>query len=56
MEVCINSKGVFVDGTEIKNVTRVDVINLNPVTDMEVVLHITANKIEVNHKNMGVKE
>ena len=56
MKVSITSKGVFVGGQEIKNVIRADVINLNPLGDAEVVLHITASEGEVDHKHLGVKE
>lgn len=56
MKIEVNSKGVFADGNKIDNVTRVDVINLSPVADTEVVIHIAANEIEVDHKNMKVRE
>lgn len=56
MKISITREGVFADGVKINNVTRVDVMNLNPIEDMEVVLHIAASEIEVNHKRLGVKE
>ena len=56
MKIAITPKGVWVDGEKINNVTRVDVINLNPAEDMEVVLHIAASEIEVDYKRMGIKE
>ena len=56
MKISIIPGGVFVDGVKINNVTRVDVMNLNPIEDMEVVLHIAASEIEVDHKRLGIKE
>ena len=55
MKVAITRKGVFVDGTKIDNVTRVDVMNLNPIEDTEVVLHIAASEIEVDHGKLGIR-
>ncbi len=53
MKVSISSKGVLVDGVEVKNVTRADVINLNPIERMEVVLHISADEVEADYKWLG---
>lgn len=53
MKVSITDKGVFVDDVEVKNVTRADVINLNPIENMEVVLHISADEVEVDYKWLG---
>ncbi len=53
MKVSITGKGVFVDDVEVKNVTRADVINLNPIENMEVVLHISADEVEVDYKWLG---
>lgn len=55
MKIAITPEGVFADGTKINNVTRVDVVNLNPIEDMEVVLHVAVSEIEVDHKRLGVK-
>lgn len=56
MKITVNEKGVFVDGVKVDKVTRVDVINLNPTDDMEVVLHIAASEIEVDYKTLAVRE
>lgn len=56
MKGSITDKGVFVDGTKIDRVTRVDVVNLNPQDDSEVILYIMASEVEVDHKHLGVRE
>lgn len=56
MKISINNNGVFLDGQKVTEVTRVDVINLNPITDMEVVLHIAASEIEVDYQKLSVRE
>lgn len=53
MKISITAKGVFVDGVEVKNVTHADVKNLNPNEQMEVVLHISADEVEVNYRWLG---
>lgn len=55
MKISITNKGVFVGETEIKNVTRVDVINLNLLEDMEAVLHVAVSKIEIDYQNLGAR-
>ena len=56
MKIEISAGGVFIDGIKIKKVIKADVINLNPYGDAEVVLHIAADEIEVNHKPLGIRE
>lgn len=56
MKISVTSKGIFVGGAEIKNVTRIGVINLNPNEDMEVVLHVATSEIEIDYRNLGARE
>lgn len=56
MKVSVTDKGVFVNGIKLDRVTRVDVVNLNPQDDAEVVIHIAASEIEIDHKHLGVRE
>ncbi len=56
MKVSVTKEGVFVDGHKVDNIIRVDVINLNPLGEAEVVLHIAADEVEIDHKHLGIKE
>ena len=53
MKVSITQKGVFVDGQEIKNVVSADVVNLQPDGPAKVVLCISTDEVEVDHKWLG---
>lgn len=55
MHIEVNNKGVFIDGHKVERVCRVDVINLNPIEDMEVVIHIPASEIEVDYQKLAVR-
>lgn len=55
MKISITPKGIFADGAKIKNVTRVDVINLNPTEDMEVVFHVATSELEIDYQNLNAE-
>lgn len=47
MKIAINDSGVFLDEQPILNCTRVDIKNICPIDRMEVVLHVMADKADV---------
>lgn len=46
-KITINESGVFLDEQPVPNCTRVDIKNICPIDQMEVVLHVMANKADV---------
>lgn len=53
MEIKIDETGVFLDGQPIPNCTRVDIKNICPLDQIEVVLHVMANQADVQWEAKG---
>lgn len=47
MKLAINETGVYLDGHKVEKCTRVDIKNIDPIGDMEVVLHVSINDADV---------
>lgn len=47
MKLTINEAGVFLDERPVPNCTRVDIKNICPTDQMEVVLHVMVDKADV---------
>lgn len=56
MKVEINHNGVFLDGKKIDRATRVDIMNINLVEEMDVVIHVSAEEIKVDYQLLGIRE
>lgn len=55
-KLTINESGVFLDERPVLNCTRVDIKNICPIDQMEVVLHVVANKADVQWEGTNHKE
>lgn len=52
-KVTISNNGVFIDDQEISGVTRAEIININPGTElMEVVLHIGVKEVDAQYRQI----
>lgn len=47
MKLTINETGVYLDDHKVEKCTRVDIKNIDPIGDMEVVLHVSINEADV---------
>ncbi len=48
-KLTVSSEGVFLNETEIKNCTAIDIKNLNPKTPFEVAIHIDVVDVEIKY-------
>lgn len=53
MKLTINETGVFLDEQPIQNCTCVEIKNICPIDQMEVILHVIVNKADVHWEVMG---
>lgn len=49
MKLTVNANGVWLDEHEIKNCTQVDIKNINPVDNIQVLLHLTVDEVDVQY-------
>lgn len=47
---------VFLNGMELKTCFKVDIENLNPVDAMNVTIHLTVDRVDVNYSNESRNE
>ncbi len=47
MKLTVNHEGVWIDEKEIKNCTQIDIKNISPINEMEVVLHVHVDEADV---------
>lgn len=53
MKLTINETGVFLDEQPIQNCTCVEIKNICPIDQMEVILHVIVNKADVHWEVTG---
>lgn len=54
MKLKVSPKGVWLDNQEVKGCTQVDIKNINPIKDIEVLLHLTVDEVDVRYHSKEI--
>ena len=55
MKLKVNHSGVWLDNNKLSGCTQVDIKNINPVDNIQVVLHMVVDEVDVEYRSEEIR-